>query len=269
MIELEDIINEMETNLHNTIQTIRYKIHKLVTKWGSNNSGENNNVISQTTSSGNMDDLQWMQIIENHIYRLNSMLDNALNANGLKFDKEEFDRLEKEYNKELFSAVTATNPMWLTIMMLLANNSTSTDNLSAKNDLDVDGINIDASTVITTNTLDTTTNTLDTTTNTLDTTTNTAADTTTDNTTDTTTDTTDTYINMDNLDDDNAIISSDDFTNNYNQLSSDDIQFENKIIQGDNGFGDWEMLVPVSYETEPSNLNSANTVNKKTKLKMD
>lgn len=209
------------------MQTIRYKMHKLVTKWRSSNSSEDTNVISQRVSLGNME-LQWMQILGNHIYRLNSVLDNALNANGLKFDKEEFDRLEKEYNKALFSAVTATNPMWLTIMMLLANNSTSTDNSLDKNDLDVDGINID-----------------------------------------TTTDTTDTYINMNNLDDDNTIISSDDFANNYNQLSSDDIHFENKIIQGDNGFGDWEMLVPLSYENSPSNLNNLDAVNKKTKIKMD
>lgn len=104
-------LDALETQMHQFIQTIRYKLHTLVKHWSKNTSSESDKTDNRE---------QWIRILDTHFDLLNRTLDTALNANGIPFDEAEYQRLEREYHKELFSTVTATNPMWLSLLLLLS-----------------------------------------------------------------------------------------------------------------------------------------------------
>lgn len=116
-------MEHIETQMHNAMQIMRYKMHTLMKHWES--------TMPISTEIEQNKQHQWMQILDNHIYRLNKMLDTALSANGLEFNNDDFQRLENEYNKKLFGVVTSTNPMWLSMLLLLSNYS---NNASDSND---------------------------------------------------------------------------------------------------------------------------------------
>jgi len=121
-IDIEGI--DLETKMHYVMQTLRYKIHTLINAWDNRESNDNNIGSDETQR-------QWVRIISNHIYRFNKMLETALKSYNIEFDAEEYRELEMKYHRELFTGVVATNPLWLSVLML-ATNSTNDSNDSLK-----------------------------------------------------------------------------------------------------------------------------------------
>lgn len=115
--------NDLETQIHNIMQTIRYKMHALMDHWNTANS-TNASKTARNSPQNNMH--EWLRIIDNHMFRINQLLDTALRANGLEFKPSDFESLETEYHKKLFGMVASTNPIWLSMLMLLSNQQNDT-----------------------------------------------------------------------------------------------------------------------------------------------
>lgn len=185
--------DKIENEMHKSMQTIRYKLHTLAKYW-------------ETNVDTKQD--QWLYIIDNHLYQINQVLDNALRSYDLDFSEEEYQNLERDYHKQLFSTVVSTNPIWLSMLMLLSNNQTVSD---TNRYLDTQ--------ILTCNT---------------------------DNNMDS--QTADQLEEENNLQDNVNIIESMDFNNNYNELTSNSVHCDKYLNKYNDWSwqAEWELVVPVT-----------------------
>lgn len=117
---MQQTMDTLETEIHNIMQTMRYKMHTLLRHW---KSAESTNTAAP---------LQWMRIFDSHLYRLNQTLDNALTTHDLEFSQAEYQEFEREYHQAITGPIIATNPLWLSILALISSASqSSTSNFPA------------------------------------------------------------------------------------------------------------------------------------------
>lgn len=132
-VDVDDI--DLETKMHYVMQTLRYKIHTLLNAWdipkarASTNTDEGKDSISMDEDKEKQK--QWVKIISNHMYRFDKVLETALKSYNIEFDANEYEKLEMNYHRELFGSVVATNPMWLSVLMLAGDKTALGDNNSS------------------------------------------------------------------------------------------------------------------------------------------